>query len=272
MICRKAAPPIAALEQVVVGAELRAARGRGVAEPLQPEELDQGRPGHRAQVELADPRDRERVHRPGAMEGRQVEWRVEHGQRQHPVRVPHRPLGADRAADVVDDEVAALDAERVDRLAAPAGEPAEGVVEARAAGRRGRGPGSRRRRRAARASASSARTLRYRKLLAGTPWKQTTGLALALLANEALHAAGGEAAARGPVLGDDAINGGRHGPHVIWIAAARRCSSAGGRQDPAQSGFSGGRRLAIVDFATAPATSPASVPLTRSREAKKGRT
>ena len=49
--------------------------------------------------------------------------------RPDPVTVPQRPLEADRSPDVVEDEVAALDPETIDRLARPASQSGPAVVE-----------------------------------------------------------------------------------------------------------------------------------------------
>ena len=51
----------------------------------------------------------------------------------NPVGVANRPLAADRPADVVQDEMDAVELERVDRLAKPARQPRPRVVEARRA-------------------------------------------------------------------------------------------------------------------------------------------
>ena len=59
----------------------------------------------------------------------ELQHHVERGQRVHAVGVADRPLEADRAADVVHDQVAAVDLERVDRLAGPAGQARPRVVE-----------------------------------------------------------------------------------------------------------------------------------------------
>ncbi len=109
----------------------------------------------------------------GAGSGR-VEERVQHRHREHPLGVADRPLEADRPADVVDDEVAAVDLERVDRLADPARRARSTSSRSRRGGRRGRGPGKSKATARRPWSASAGTTLRYRNELVGTPWTSTT--------------------------------------------------------------------------------------------------
>ena len=124
------AAAVAAVEQGVVGVDLRPRHSGAVGNPLQVEDLGEGRRDHAAQPELADAAVGKGVHRPGAVEAGRVDQGVEGGQREDPIGVADRPLEADRSADVVDDEVAALDLQGVDRGTGPGGEAAPGVVEA----------------------------------------------------------------------------------------------------------------------------------------------
>ena len=146
MILQEGAAAVAALQQLVVGVDL-VPRG-----PPPGRRFPGGRRARRRRRGEGDsaqigpiPGMENGRHRPWAAERGHAEQRVERRQRKHAVRVAHRPLAADRPADVVDHQVAALDSERVDRLAGPPREARPRVVEARLGARPGRGPGSRRR-------------------------------------------------------------------------------------------------------------------------------
>ena len=120
-----------------------------------------------------------------------------------------RPLAADRAADVVDDEVAALRAQRVDRLAEPARQARPRVVETlRAVGEPEAGKVERDR---AQALVGEARDdLAVEERAGRHPVQEQHVGPRALLADEAAHAAGLEAAPGGAVdvdqLGDVGIH------------------------------------------------------------------
>ena len=120
---------VAHLQQVVIGVGLLA----GDRVPVRDTDLSEERgvhvAVHRAQPELADAADREGVHLPGPVEGGDVDQGVESGQRTDPLGAANRNLEADRAADVVDDQVIAVDTEGVDRRRGPARQPAPGVIE-----------------------------------------------------------------------------------------------------------------------------------------------
>ena len=94
-----------------------------IEEPAGDQQADGGHPGR------SDHRRRRQVHAPDAMEVGDVDQRVEHGERPDPVAVAKRPLERNRPADVVEDQVAALDFQCVDRRAGPAPERGPAVVD-----------------------------------------------------------------------------------------------------------------------------------------------
>jgi hypothetical protein len=63
------------------------------------------------------------------MEVGDAEHRVERRQRQNAVGIAHGPFAADRSPDVVYDDVAAIHVQRIDRVTHPSRQPRPGVVE-----------------------------------------------------------------------------------------------------------------------------------------------
>ena len=126
---QEGAPAVEPVDERVVGVDLGLRHRPAVAEALLAKEGGEHGLRGGAEPERAEPGDRERAHRPGAAKAGRAEQGVERGQRLDPLGVADRPLAADRPADVVDDEVTALDLERLQRLAEPAGEARPGVVE-----------------------------------------------------------------------------------------------------------------------------------------------
>src|SRR5206468_1494953 len=127
----------------------------------------------------------------------------------------HGPLTADRPADVVDDEVAALDPERVDRLAGPPSEPRPRVVEA--LGTVGEAePGEVECNRPQPLIGDRRDHLPIEERARWNPVEQHDRRAPPLLANEARHAAGLEAASGGPV-DLDRLAGGVGWPHAPTV-------------------------------------------------------
>src|SRR5919109_487163 len=123
------ATAVLALQQVVVGEHLGKRDARAVCDPLQVEEPGHHPPVQRGEPQPADAANGERGHRPRTLEVGYAGDRVQDGEREDPLGSANRPLEPDRAADVMDDEVTAVDPQGVDRLPGPAGEAGPRVVE-----------------------------------------------------------------------------------------------------------------------------------------------
>jgi hypothetical protein len=83
----------------------------------------------RAQVQLADPPTGEGLHRPGPLERRGADDGVEHGQRRHAVGGAGGDVEAHGTADVVHDEVEAIELQRVERGERPGSQARPAIVE-----------------------------------------------------------------------------------------------------------------------------------------------
>ena len=180
----------------------------------------------------------------------QAQQRVERGQGQHPVRLRHGPLAPDRPADVVDHQVAALDSERVHRLAESSWRFPTSCSRSSRADRRVRGPESRTPPPAIPARRAPGSPSGTGRSSSGTPCRRTTGAPSALFAHEARRHLRPQS---GGLLPDE--------------PRSPRVRRRGCRPSPHDRiGMPGWR-----DSARAPARLAPSVPLTRSREARKGR-
>jgi hypothetical protein len=151
----------------------------------------------------------------------QGRWKgVECRQREDAVRISDRPLEADRAADVVDDEVAAADPQLVDRRARPCGETSPAVIEVLGPGRKSE---------AGQIEGDPRETARGQLRdhpaveVAADRYSvhQYDGIPVALREDETAHALGHEASAGCLVAGDRLRNVLLHADRLSWIVPPR---------------------------------------------------
>jgi hypothetical protein len=206
------------VQQRDVGVDLVGRGGRAVADPLQVEEPAGDRRADGRHPEWTENRRPGQVHAPDPPEMGNVDQGVEDGERLDAVAVSQRPLEADGAADVVQDEVAAIDAERFDRIAGPAAQPRPAVVEG--AGLRGQAQA----RQIEGHAAQPALRQQWEHLAIEEGAHRDTvhehdRIAVALLPDEAPNAAGLELAAGAPMLLDCVRNLRLHDPGSSHLAA-----------------------------------------------------
>jgi len=101
-------------EQIDVRVELIASHRPHVLNALQAHQHPEGRLGQGSQVDLADAAAGERLHRPRALEALHGHERVENSQRQHALGHRRGELETNGPADVVDDEMEAVELKGVD--------------------------------------------------------------------------------------------------------------------------------------------------------------